>query len=272
MKLFFGFLLASVAIGAQAQQSRLVKLWESDTTLAIPESVLPDTQKGILYVSLINGGPWDKDGKGEIAQLDLNGKIINANWASGLNAPKGMALVGNRLYVADVTDVVIINTANGKAISKIPVEGGEMLNDVTADSQGTVYVSDSKNGTVHKIQNGKASLFLSNLNGVNGLKATSDGLYVLTKELSRADRNGQLTKIAELEQGGDGLEPMGDGSFIASSWVGTIYHVQKDGTTTLLLDTREQKKNTADIGYDPAKKIVYVPTFFGKSIVAYQLQ
>jgi sugar lactone lactonase YvrE len=272
MKLFFSFLLTSITLGAQAQDHKLVRLWESDTTLAIPESVLPDTQKGILYVSLINGGPWDKDGKGEIAQLDMTGKIKNASWATGLHAPKGMAIVGDKLYVADVTEVVIINTASGKTESRISVDSSEMLNDVTADNKGVVYVSDSKTGKVHKIENGKATLFLSSLNGVNGLKYTNDALYILTKQMLKADSNGKLTKVTDLEQGGDGLEPVGDGSFIASSWGGTVYYIGKDGKTHLMLDTREQKKNTADIGYDPVKKIVYVPTFFAKSVVAYQFQ
>lgn len=46
----------------------------------------------------------------------------------------------------------------------------------------------------------------------------------------------------------------------------------KDGTLTTLLDTRDQKRNTADIGYDPAGRIVYVPTFFKKSVVACKLK
>jgi hypothetical protein len=40
----------------------------------------------------------------------------------------------------------------------------------------------------------------------------------------------------------------------------------------MLLDTREQKVNSADIGYDAKNKIVYVPTFFRNSVVAYQLK
>ena len=57
-----------------------------------------------------------------------------------------------------------------------------------------------------------------------------------------------------------------------SSWEGVIYHVSKHGPFEQLLDTREAKINTADIGYDPIKKIVYVPTFFKNSVVAYQLK
>jgi hypothetical protein len=38
-----------------------------------------------------------------------------------------------------------------------------------------------------------------------------------------------------------------------------------------LLDTREKKVNSADIGYDPVNQIVYVPTFFKNNVVAYKL-
>ncbi len=61
--LVFIFLLIA-SMGAEAQTHTLEKMWETDTIVAIPESVLPDTKKKILYVSLIDGGPWVSDGKG----------------------------------------------------------------------------------------------------------------------------------------------------------------------------------------------------------------
>ena len=63
-----------------------------------------------------------------------------------------------------------------------------------------------------------------------------------------------------------------NGDLIVSEWVGYIYYVYANGQTELLLDTHNEKKNTADIGYDPVKKIIYVPTFFDKRVVAYQLK
>src|SRR6187551_2938669 len=103
MKFLPTILLLLTAIAGQAQHS-IEKLWESDTTLAVPESVL--FTKDIIYVSLIDGQPWEGDGKGGIATLDKNGKILNAAWATGLNAPKGMGLWDKKLYVADMSEVV----------------------------------------------------------------------------------------------------------------------------------------------------------------------
>src|SRR6187402_2462475 len=94
--------------GAQTQHS-LVKKWETDTLLKTPESVLYDAKGKILYVSNIDGAPDGKDGKGSIGKIGLDGKIIAVDWVSGLNAPKGMALVKNTLWVADVDQMVAVD-------------------------------------------------------------------------------------------------------------------------------------------------------------------
>lgn len=272
MKKWISLLAIAACLQAGAQNS-LVKLWETDSVLAIPESVLPHPTQNLLYVSLIDGGAWDKDGKGGIAQLDTNGKILNAAWATGLHAPKGMALVGARLYVADVTDVAVIDAANGKVLQRITVDSAQMLNDVTADATGVVYVSDSRTGRVHTIRNNQPTLLMQGLQGVNGLKAHNGSLYVATsRQLLKRDANGTTTVVAQTQMGGDGIEPTADGGWLLSSWSGVIYHINSEGRATQLLDTRELKKNTADIGYDPRSRVVYVPAFLAKSVAAYRLQ
>ena len=269
MKILFSLLMLLIATVTHAQHS-LEKIWESDTTLAIPESVLFD--KAGLFVAVIDGQPWEADGKGQIAKLDKNGKIVNANWATGLNAPKGMGIWDKKLFVADISDVAVINTATGKVESRIAVEGATGLNDVTIDSKGIVYVSDSRQGNVHRIQHGKSELYLSNLKGINGLKAVGNELFLLTGSgIFKAGADKNPVSVAPMEIGGDGIEPIGNGDYIVSCWPGLIYYLSKDGKMQVLLDTREQKRNSADIGYDPKDKIVYVPTFFKKSVVAYKL-
>src|SRR5436190_22843858 len=62
MKKFLLMVLSATTL-TDAAQHQLEKLWTTDTIVAIPESVLPDFKKGILYVSLIDGGGWDADGK-----------------------------------------------------------------------------------------------------------------------------------------------------------------------------------------------------------------
>ena len=87
-------LLIFSCVAASAQKHQLVKLWETDSTLKVPESVLYDAQNNVLYVSNIDGtDPWGKDGAGSIGKVGTDGKIIAGEWITGLNAPKGLALV-----------------------------------------------------------------------------------------------------------------------------------------------------------------------------------
>ena len=128
-------IVLSCVIAATAQSHKLEKLWETDAVVAVPESVLPFDGGKKLYVSLIDGGGWDADGKGGIAKLDPDGKSLNQAWITGLNAPKGMGLIGKRLYVADIKEVIVINTKNGRVEKKIVIEGAAALNDITVDNK-----------------------------------------------------------------------------------------------------------------------------------------
>jgi len=268
------FLFALVISFIATAQHSLTKKWSTDTTLAIPESVLFDAQNKILYASLINGQPDRADGKGGIAKVALDGKILDTNWVTGLNAPKGLGKYNNILYAADLTEVAVIDIPSGKVTKKISVEGAQFLNDITVDSKGNVYVSDSRTGKVHKIENGTVTTYLENLKNPNGLLALGDDLYVLASgSLYKAGADKKLTTIAEgMDASTDGVEQVKPGEYVVSCWIGVVYYVKNDGSKQQLLDTRADKTNSADIGYDATNKIVYVPTFFKKGIVAYQLQ
>ena len=124
------FLFAITGTLHASAQRQLQRIWETDTTLAIPESVLPDLQNKVLYVSLIDGAPWEADGKGGIGKVDLNGKIINSYWVTGLNAPKGLGMFGGKLYAADMNGVAVIDIATGKIQSVIKIDSAQGLNDI----------------------------------------------------------------------------------------------------------------------------------------------
>lgn len=262
----------ALSIGLKAQHS-LEKIWETDSVINLPESVLPDTKNKVLYVSVMGNSPNDKDGIGGIAKIGLDGKVINLDWVTGLNSPKGLARIGNLMYAADLTDVVVIDVAKGKVTLKIPIDSAKFLNDITVSEQGIVYVSDSRTKRIHRIEKNIPSLYMENINGVNGLKAIDDDLYIVGgKTIWKADAQKKLIKIADLPNGGDGLEPVGKGDFLFTSWGGYVYYVYADGKSDLLLDTHLDKKNTADLGYDPVKRIIYIPTFYKKTVMAYQLK
>ncbi|WP_025764953.1 SMP-30/gluconolactonase/LRE family protein [Dyadobacter tibetensis] len=270
--------LAAAAIlflGTLAQaQPNLTKIWETKAELPVPESVLYSAKDKLLYVSNIDGQAGEKDGKGSIAKVGLDGKIIDSNWVSGLNAPKGMGKMGYSLYVTDIDHIVEIHTKTGKILNKYPVEGAKFLNDLTIDAKGNIFFTDMQTKKIHKLYKGQVSTYHENLTRPNGILALGTDLLIadngVLKRLSGPDK---LTVVAEgMDPSSDGIEEIRPGEYLVSCWAGLIYLVKSDGSVEKLLDTSAQKINSADIGYDNRKKIVYVPTFLKNSVVAYQLK
>jgi DNA-binding beta-propeller fold protein YncE len=258
-----------------AQKHQLVKLWETDSVFKVPESVLFDAKNNVLYVANIEGtDPWGKDGKGSIGKMGADGKIIAAEWVKGVNAPKGMGLHNGKLYVADLTDLVVIDVAAGKIEKTIPVTGAQGLNDVSVDNTGVVYVSDSKGKKIYKVKDGVTELYIDNLKGPNGVLMRGKDFYLLDAGGAyKMNPDKSLTLIVDgMEGGTDGIENVQGNDFIISCWGGTIYYVSADGTKELLKDTRAEKGNTADLGFDPKTKTIFVPTFWKNSVIAYQVK
>ncbi len=269
-------LAASLAIATSlgAQTRTLVKKWETDPTLLTPESVLFDGKGKVLYVSNIEGSqPWVKDGAGSIAKVGLDGKVIAAQWVKGLEAPKGMGLHKGILYAADIDRVAVIDVAKGAITRFIDVPGSKRLNDISIDASGVVYVSDMGGARIYAIKDGAPSVYLEGLKSPNGVLAVKDSLYVLDSgTLLKFGKDKAREVVVEgLEGGTDGIEQVKGDEFVVSGWSGVIYSV-KGREKTLLLDTRAEKSNTADIGYDRRTRTVYVPTFFKNSVAAYELK
>lgn len=269
-------LILFAVLGVQltnAQEKKIEVIWESKEQLPTPESVLYYPKDNVLFVSLIDGSGSEKDGKGGVALLNTDGSIKNATWVTGLNAPKGLAIHKGLLYIADITDVIVVDVVTGNVIDEIPVEGSTFLNDVTVDDSGIVYISDTRENKIFQLRNGKASLYLDNVPSVNGLKAEGGKLLALAgKEFWSIDANKKVTVFTKgFDQGGDGLEPVGNGDYIVTCWVGLVYYVKANGEIHKMLDV-QGKMNTADLGYSQKEGVLYIPTFNSNSVVAYKLK
>jgi hypothetical protein len=164
-RIFLLSLINIFVIVVSAQQvvidDSLTKKWEARGELKVPESVFYDNLNQAIYVSNVTGDPSQKDNSGFISKLSTDGKVVNANWITGLNAPKGMGVIGNLLYVSDIDRVAEIDIKAGKIIRFIEVPGSKFLNDIATDSQGNVYVSDSQNNTVHYNQAGQSRIIFA---------------------------------------------------------------------------------------------------------------
>jgi hypothetical protein len=273
-------LIASVAYITLAQQTyqsdKLTKKWETPAELKVPESVYFDSNRQVIYVSNVTGSPTDKDGTGFISQISPEGKILVLEWVNGLNAPKGLGVLGGFLYVADINRVVKIDIAAGKIAGHIEIPGSQFLNDIATDNQGNVYVSDMNGQAIYRIREEKPEVWVKSdkVAGVNGLYVTGDNILAgLQDRIVSISLKTKEIKNFILNTGAiDGLVPDGNGNYLISDWLGNIHLVSSKHEKIKLLDSTPANVNAADIDFVTEKKLLLVPTFSDNRVVAYELK
>ena len=274
--------VASIATLSIAQAG---EVWRA-TGFEQPESALVDAANNRIVVSNIVGNPGDVDGNGYLSLLSMDGKIITRHWVDGMDAPKGMAISGGKLYAADITKVRVVDLASGKLVSTIEVPGAVFLNDMTQDSAGNVYVSDMLADTIYRIDDDRPELFvkdalLASPNGVfadgGRLIVASWGKGINTKDFSTAEPGGLLSvdlatkkitplpgaqKFADL----DGVIAIGDTIYATAYMTGTLYSYHDGGAPQVVATF---KPGSADIGTDG--KRIFVPLMGEGEIAALSL-
>lgn len=272
-----------IASGASAEPA---KLWET-SGFQNPESALPDPAGGVIYVSNVAGGPLDKDGNGYISKLSPDGKITTEKWVTGLDAPKGLARAGGKLYVTDIDQLVEIDIATGKIAARYPAAGSKFMNDAVADGEGRIYATDTAGNAIWRLDNGTFEKWLEtpDLKGPNGILVEGDKLLIagwgidMQPDFSTKTPGNLLTvnladkKIADLGNGTpigalDGLEPFDAESFIVTDWMaGKVYQIARSGEAKELLSLGQ---GTADLTYDRDTRTAIIPLMVEGKVVAYK--
>jgi outer membrane protein assembly factor BamB len=261
------------------------KLWET-SGFQNPESALPDTDAGVIYVSNVAGAPPDKDANGFISKLSLDGKVTAEKWITGLDSPKGLAMFDGKLFVADVDKLVEIDIAAGTIVAKHEAPGAKILNDVAADSDGHIYVSDWPGNAIWRFADGKLEKWLESpdLKSPNGLLVESGKLIVaawgtMEPDFSTKTPGNLLTvnladkTIANLGNGApvgnlDGLEPFDADNYIVSDWVaGKVFLISRTGDAKVVLTLSQ---GSADLGFIPSSRTAIIPLMVGGKVVAYK--
>jgi sugar lactone lactonase YvrE len=263
-----------------------------DAGFSTPESVYYDAKNDVYLVSNINGSPGAADNNGFLSRVTPDGKV-ELKWIEGgkknvkLDAPKGIAIAGDTIYVADITRVRMFEAASGKPKGEVAVQGASFLNDVAAGPDGKIYVSDSGikidekgvtptgSDAVYVIEKGKAKVLAKgeDLGHPNGLAVSGDKVWVVafgSGELYSLDKTGKKGDAQKLPKGTlDGLVAVGD-SLLASSWEGqAVYRGKPGGTFEVVIP---DVKSPADIGYDTKRSRVLVPLFQDNAVEAYELK
>lgn len=242
------------------------------------ESAVYDAKQDIIYASLIGE---KEPGDGAIATIDLDGKLIDALFISGLNDPKGIAITEDKLYVSDINELVEADLKTGKIIKKYSHEGLEFLNDVAIDALGNVYVSDTGTSKIYQLDTqGNFSLWLAheNLDRPNGLLVQNNTMYVASwgsqpngGRVSKIDMTTKsIDSITTIIGNLDGIRPYDKDRLIISDWnSGMIHLVDYDGNTQQVLQVGQ---SVGDIAYIQEKKLLLLPMNKQSRLLFYKLE
>jgi len=265
----------------------------------VPESVLYDGEADVYLVSNIAGDPTAKDDNGYISRVKADGTIEALKWIDPtkegvtLNAPKGTAILGEILFVADIDVVRMFDRKTGEPKGELAIEGATFLNDLSV-IDGVLWLSDTgikfgasgpepthtdaiyrispETKEIKKVISGDE---LGHPNGVAGISDTEVRVVTFgTGEVYKVTLDGETGKrdeIVKLPKGQlDGVVEMPDSSLLVSSWEAkAVYRVDEDGQTTELITGVE---SPADIGFDSRHRKLLIPLFLGNVVKIHTIE
>lgn len=250
-------------------------------SFSTPESVLYDPAGDAYLVSNINGAPAAKDDNGFISRVNPDGRVDQRAFIDGadsgvtLHAPKGLAIRGDTLFVADIDAVRLFDRTNGAPLGSWPVRGATFLNDVVVGPDGMLYVTDS--GLKPDFSSsGSDAIYRFNAAGVatalargadlghpNGILADSAGVVVVAFGSGEAYRFDRRTRRALPRPPAgqlDGIVRANDGAWLVSSWADSTVRRLMPGDTAWIAVVRGVP-SPADIGFDTKRERILIPLF-----------
>jgi sugar lactone lactonase YvrE len=266
--------------------------------MKVPESVKYDAELDVFYVSNINGNPSQKDNNGFIARVRADSPSVVTMLVEGgkngvtLNAPKGMALVGDTLYIADIDNVRKFNRRTGASLGSVSfaAQKATFLNDVAAGPDG-IYITDtgimfdSTGAMTHpgvnrifklvgkKITEAATGDSLVNPNGLTWdatRKAFLLAPFGSTNIQTWAPGQANPTTLTTGPGQYDGIELLANGNVLVSSWADSSVYVAHGGTHMVRMVRGVSAP--ADIGVDTKRNLVAVPRFNDGKVEYYKIQ
>jgi sugar lactone lactonase YvrE len=228
-----------------------------------PENLVYDSASDVYLVSNIVGEPATRDNNGFISRVSPDGQVIALKWIAGgvngavLDAPKGLAIRGDTLVVADVGAVHLFDRRTGAPIATHALPG-LVMNDVAWGADGTLWITDTgpdrsktpvdttkdldavwqimPDGRVRAVARGLA---LDRPDGIllddNGALVTTFGANRIEHVNARGER-GQQTVMTLPAGRVDGLRRLPDGAMVVTSWdAKSVYRARPGDSLRVLL-------------------------------------
>jgi hypothetical protein len=262
--------------------------WQITTGLQQPESVVQTINNDGFYISNVNGEPSAVDGNGFISLVANNGTIKDLKWIDALNAPKGMSIHGNTLYVADISELLVIDIPTARISHRFSTNDNSFLNDVVTSSDGIVYVSDTATNRIYQLKDKHFEIWLEDkrLKSPNGLYIDNDHIVVSSWGETvdnnwKTDIPGHILLISRQSKeikdfvsntpvgNLDGIVKLDNLSFLVTDWMnGKLIQVSTDGEIKTLI---ELGQGSADMLYMRNKKLLLIPQMLKNSLLAFTI-
>ena len=273
-----------VAIGVSSSEAQFVR---NIAGFDGPESVRYDPELDVFFVSNMKGAGSGKDDNGYVTRISASnpdsGVVLAQGGMNGvtLDAPKGLALHGDTLWATDITALRGFDKRSGAPLATLDFTplGAVQLNDVAVGPDGTIHVTDtgiimSPKGVIHT---GPDRIFVVGpdrqvsveadgfqLGRPNGI--TWDPVARRWIVVSFHDFNGQVmvnpqgSARPQLIRTGkgrlDGVEVLGDGAVVFTSWADSSVHLLANGRDRPII---REVPAAADIGVDTKRNRLAVP-------------
>jgi len=263
----------------------------------VPESVRYDADLDVFFVSNINGNPSQKDNNGFIARVKADSTGAMTMFAEGgkrglfLHAPKGLAIQGDTLFVADIDFLRKFNKRTGEYLDAISLkdQNATFLNDVTVGPDG-IYITDTgirfdaTGGMTHpgvsrvfKVVGLTITepLFGDSLKNPNGIAWDATGNRFILAPFGGPNLQAWTpgsaapTNLVAGPGGYDGVEVLRNGNILVSSWTDSTVHVVHGGTHIMPLVRNVSAP--ADIGVDTKRNVLAIPRFNDGKVEYYRI-
>lgn len=268
----WGFMFRDVA--AIYEHKDLEKIWEIKNQTSYPESAVYDSKRDVLYVS-----SFTYENGGFISRISLDGKVEKKEWVKGILQPTGLSIVNDKLYVVGRYNLIEIDIPTETINARYPFPAPVFPNDITADEDGSLYITDGGKGSIYKFKNGEMSEWINNKEfiQINAITIKNKDLYVgvsrtgMIKKINTTDQkisdNYRLKKNTVI----DGLCFDNEGNLLIGDHSGIIYRLDTKTQKELLINTKAKTTTLADFTFIPEKNILIIPTLEENSVIAYKI-